>query len=73
MAVVYKSVKLESGYRPDLLAANEIIVELEAIEALCHVHEAIVLTRLPRSGYHLGLLINFNVAVLKEGIRRYIL
>jgi len=71
--VVYKNVKLESGYRLDLLVNNEVIVELKSIEALAPLHEAVMLTYLRLSGHHLGLLINFNVAVLRDGIRRYIL
>jgi len=64
-------VKLECGYRIDLLVNGRIVVELKAIEAIAPVHEAIVLTYLRLSGCKLGLLINFNVAVLKDGIRRF--
>ena len=71
--VVYKGVKLESGYRLDLLVAGQVVLELKAVEALCPIHEAIMLTYLRLSDHHLGLLINFNVIVLKDGIRRYIL
>jgi GxxExxY protein len=71
--VVYKDVKLECGYRVDLLVEGRIVVELKAVEALAPIHEAIVLTYLRLSGCSLGLLINFNVPVLKDGIRRYIL
>ena len=71
--VVYKDVKLECGYRVDLLVEGRIVVELKAVEALAPIHEAIVLTYLRLSGCSLGLLINFNVPLLKEGIRRYIL
>lgn len=70
--VVYKEVKLECGYRLDLLVEGRIVVELKAVEVLAPVHEAITLTYLRLSGRTLGLLINFNVPVLKEGIRRYI-
>ena len=70
--VVYKDVKLECGYRMDFLE-DRIVVELKAVEALAPVHEAIVLTYLRFSGCKLGLLINFNVPVLKEGVRRFIL
>jgi GxxExxY protein len=69
--VVYKDVKLECGYRIDLLVDGRIVVELKAIEAIAPVHEAIVLTYLRLSGCKIGLLINFNVAVLKDGIRRF--
>jgi GxxExxY protein len=71
--VVYKDVKLECGYRMDFLIDGRVVVELKAVEALAPVHEAIVLTYLRLSGCTLGLLINFNVSLLKEGIRRFIL
>src|SRR3989304_9511334 len=71
--VVYKDVKLECGYRIDLLVEGRIVVELKAVEALGPIHEASILTYLRLSGCSLGLLINFNVPVLKDGIRRYIL
>jgi GxxExxY protein len=71
LPVVYKNVRLECGYRIDLLVDGRIVVELKAIEAIAPVHEAIVLTYLRLSGCNIGLLINFNVAVLKDGIRRF--
>jgi GxxExxY protein len=71
--VVYKAVKLESGYRLDLLVEAKVIVELKSVEALGPLHEAIILTYMRLSDHHLGLLINFNVSMLKDGIRRYIL
>jgi GxxExxY protein len=71
--VVYKETKLECGYRIDLLIEGRIVVELKSIESLGPIHEAIILTYLRMSGYKLGLLINFNVSVLKNGIRRFIL
>jgi GxxExxY protein len=71
--VVYKDVKLECGYRVDLLVEGRVVVELKAVEALAPIHEAIILTYLRLSACPLGLLINFNVRVLKDGIRRYIL
>jgi GxxExxY protein len=71
--VVYKAVKLESGYRLDLLVEAKVIVELKSVDALGALHEAIILTYMRLSGHHLGLLINFNVPMLKDGIRRYIL
>ena len=70
--VVYKGVKLECGYRIDLLVENRVVVELKASEAIAPVHEAVVLTYLKLSGNRVGLLINFHVSVLKDGIRRYI-
>jgi len=71
--VVYKDVKLQCGYRMDFLIDGRVVLELKAVEALAPVHEAIVLTYLRLSGCRLGLLINFNVPILKDGIRRFIL
>jgi GxxExxY protein len=70
--VIYKGVKLECGYRIDLLVEGHVVVELKAIESISPIHEAVVLTYLKLSGNSLGLLINFHVAVLKDGVRRYI-
>ena len=69
---VYKEVKLECGYRLDLLVEVRIVVELKSVEGLAPVHEAIIFTYLRLSGHKLGLLINFNVAILKDGVRRFI-
>ena len=71
--VVYKDVKLECGYRIDLLVEGRVVVELKSIESLAAIHEAIILTYLRLSGHRLGLLMNFNVTVLKDGIRRFII
>jgi GxxExxY protein len=71
--VVYKTVKLECGFRLDLLVEDQVIVELKSVEAIAPVHEATVLTYLRLSHHRIGLLINFNVAILKEGVRRYII
>ena len=71
--VVYKSVKLECGFRLDLLVEDTIVVELKSVEAIALVHEATILTYLRLSHHRIGLLINFNVAILKEGVRRYII
>ncbi len=70
--VVSKDVKLECGYRIDLLVDDRIVVELKSIEALAPIHEAIILTYLRLSHCRLGLLINFNVQTLKDGVRRFI-
>lgn len=69
----YKGIILEAGYRLDFLVAECLVVELKAIEALASVHDAQLITYLRLGGWRLGLLINFNVAVLKNGIRRRIL
>jgi methylmalonyl-CoA mutase, C-terminal domain len=71
--VVYKNVKLECGFRLDLLVEDAIVVELKSVEAVAVVHEATVLTYLRLSHHRIGLLINFNVVVLKDGVRRYII
>jgi len=62
--VVYKNVKLECGYRMDLLVESRIVVELKSVESLAAIHEAIILTYLRLSGHRLGLLMNFSVNVL---------
>jgi GxxExxY protein len=71
--VVYKDVKLECGYRIDLLVEGRVVVELKSIDGFAPIHEAVMLTYLRLSGQRLGLLINFNVKVLKDGIKRYII
>lgn len=71
--VVYKEVKLECGYRADIVAENAIIIELKAIDILTTIHEAIVLTYLKFAHKKLGLLMNFNVTRLKDGLKRYVL
>ena len=71
LPVVYKEVKLEAGYRVDLLVEEKVIVELKSVEALNDVHTAQVLTYLKLSGCKLGLLMNFNVAKQVDGIKRY--
>ncbi len=73
LPVVYKGVKLDCGYRLDLLAEGRVIVELKAVDALAPIHDAILLTYLRLSGCRIGLLINFNCATLKDGIRRRVL
>jgi GxxExxY protein len=70
--VVYKETKLDCGYRLDLLVEGRVVVELKSIEGLAPIHEAIILTYLRLSGRKVGLLINFNVAILKDGVRRFI-
>jgi len=72
LPVEYKGVKLDCGYRLDILVENRLIVELKACESLQPIHEAQLLTYLKLTGIKVGLLINFNVPVLKEGIRRLV-
>ncbi len=71
--LVYKDAKLDCGYRLDILVEGKIVVELKSIGGLGPVHDAIILTYLKLSGHKLGLLINFNVALLKDGIKRFIM
>jgi len=71
LPVVYKEVKLEAGYRVDLLVEDKVVIELKSVEALNDVHTAQVLTYLKLSGCKLGLLMNFNVTKLVDGIKRY--
>jgi len=68
----YKGVRLDCGYRLDLLVAGLVIVEIKSVEALAPIHEAQLLTYLKLTGVKIGLLINFNVVVLKSGIRRLV-
>jgi GxxExxY protein len=68
--LVYKSIKLEASYQLDMLVNGQIIVELKSVDALLPVHEAQLLTYLRLTGCPVGLLINFNVEILKDGIRR---
>ncbi len=72
LPVEYKGVKLDCGYRLDVVVADELIVELKACENLEPIHEAQLLTYLRLTGIHVGLLINFNVPVLKKGIKRLV-
>lgn len=70
LPIVYQEIKLEAGYRIDLLVENQVIVELKSVEAINDVHIAQVLTYLKLSNAKVGLLINFNVKSLKHGIKR---
>jgi GxxExxY protein len=72
LPVVYRSVHLEAGYRLDLLVEDSVIVELKAIESVLPIHQAQLLSYLKLSGKKLGLLINFNVVHLKDGIKRMV-
>ena len=72
LPVIYKEIKVDQGYRLDLLVEEQIIVELKAVESFTDVHEAQILSYLKFSGCQVGLLINFNVKLLKNGIRRFV-
>lgn len=72
LPLVYEEVKLEVGYRADLLIENKLIVEVKSVEALNDIHLAQVLTYLKLSNCKLGLLINFNTLLFKDGVKRVI-
>jgi GxxExxY protein len=71
--LVYKNVNLDCGYRLDLLVERQVIVELKSVESLSPIHEAVMLTYLKLSGHRVGLLLNFNVTIMKDGVRRFVL
>ena len=73
LPIQYKTIQIESGYRIDLLVENSIIIELKSIEKILPIHEAQVLTYLKLSGKSLGLLLNFNVKMMKQGVKRLII
>ena len=71
--VVYGDVRMDAGFRLDLLVEESVVVEIKSIDALASIHTAQVLTYLRFSGHRLGYLINFNTAILKNGLRRLVL
>ncbi len=73
LPVEYKGVRLDSGYRLDLLVERSVVVEIKSLSSIEPIHDAQLLTYLKLGGWKLGLLINFNVPALKDGIRRRIL
>lgn len=73
LPVVYKGVNLDCGYRLDFLVERVVVLELKAVDAVEPIHEAQWLTYLKLGGWKLGLLLNFNVPVLKDGIKRVVL
>jgi GxxExxY protein len=72
MPLVFEEVKLECGYRIDLVVERKLVIEIKSVEALNDVHLAQTLTYMKLGQYKLGLLMNFNVVLLKEGIRRVV-
>lgn len=72
MPIIYEEVKLDHGYRLDLLVENELVIELKTVECFTDVHFAQLLTYLRFGNYPLGLLLNFHVTLLKHGIKRVI-
>ena len=73
MPIVYEGETLDAGYRLDLLVQDVIVLEVKAVEALTRLHEAQVLTYLRLSGRRLGYLVNFNVRLFRDGVRRLVL
>jgi GxxExxY protein len=72
LPVVYKGILLDCGYRLDLLVERQVVVELKSVDGLSSVHEARMLSYLKLSGCPVGLLINFNVRMLTQGLKRFI-
>ena len=72
MPLIFEEVKLECGYRIDLLVENKLVIEIKSVEALNDVHLAQILTYMKLGNYKLGLLLNFNVVKLKDGIKRVV-
>ena len=73
LPVEYKGIQLDTGYRIDLLIEDSLIIELKSVEKILPIHEAQILTYIKLAKVKIGLLINFNVLKVKEGIRRFIL
>ena len=73
LPVVYKDVRLDCGYRMDVVVDQQLIVEIKAVERIMPIHEAQMLTYLRLSDHRIGLLLNFNSVVLKDGLRRFVL
>ena len=72
LPVTYKSKKLDIGYRVDLLVKDEVVVELKTVESILPIHEAQTLTYMRLGGWQVGLILNFNVTILKNGIKRLV-
>ena len=72
LPVIYRGVKLEIGHRMDLVVEDLVIVEIKSVDAISPIHQAQIISYLKLSGKSLGLLINFNVVHLREGIRRFV-
>jgi GxxExxY protein len=73
LPVKYKSIQLDCGYRLDVLVENKIVIELKSIEKILPIHDAQLLTYLKLGGWQLGMVFNFNVSLLKHGIKRKVL
>ena len=73
LPVIYKAIRLDCGYRMDVVVEGQVIIEIKAVDRLAPIHEAQVLTYMKLSGIATGLLLNFNTPVLREGLRRLML
>jgi GxxExxY protein len=73
LAVIYKEVKLDCGYRMDIVVASQLVIEVKTVERVLPIHEAQILTYLRLSRCKIGLLMNFNSVTLKDGLRRFVL
>ncbi len=73
MPIVYRGSQLEEGFRADIVVSDELIVEVKAVERILPVHEAQLLTYLRLTPYRIGLLMNFNVTRLKDGLKRFVM
>ena len=73
LPVIYGDIKLDAGYRIDLLVNNEVLLELKSVDEIAPIHKAQIMTYLKLSGLKLGLLLNFNVKDMKKGINRIIM
>ena len=73
LKVEYKGIRLDCGYRVDIQIGNELILELKSVQKIDPIHEAQILTYLKLSGIKTGLILNFNVTQLKEGMKRYVI
>jgi len=73
LPLVYKEIKLDAGYRIDLLVENKVIIEIKSVDAIADIHKAQLMTYMKLANIKLGLLINFNVTRLKDGIVRWII
>ena len=72
LPVVYRGVKLDLGYRMDVIVENLVVVEVKSVDAISPVHQAQILSYIKLSGKSIGLLINFNVVHLKDGLKRFV-
>ena len=73
LPIAYDGLRFEAGLRLDLVVSDQVVVEIKAVEGLVPIHEAQLLTYLKLSGYRIGLLLNFNTVLLKDGIKRRVL